>query len=223
MCYHSPLFVDMGSTAAEKPLHASTSLSAAAARPPVEIHPTAHLDPGAYVRGAHAISLGPGVLVHPRAMLVSVHGPLNINDGTIIMEKCIIGGPVPDAKDASSTIGDPDADSDPVNTVIGMNVLVMAHAHIHAGATLDDSSTVESYATIAKGAIVGQHSKVCQGAVVTDYVDEWEVVFGGANQRRTRMPLEEVEQARLKAMQKDREATITVLRTSARAPVLRKK
>jgi carbonic anhydrase/acetyltransferase-like protein (isoleucine patch superfamily) len=212
----------MASTTAEKPLHPPTS-SAAAARPPVEIHSTAHLDPGAYVRGTHAISLGPGVLVHPRAMLVSVHGPLIINDGTVIMEKCIIGGPVPDAKDAFSTNADPDADSDPVKTVIGTNVLVMAHAQIHAGATLHDSSTVESHATIAKNAIIGKHSKVCPGAVVTDDVNEWEVVFGGVNQRRIRMPLEEVEQARLKAMQKDREATIVVLRTSARAPVLRKK
>lgn len=213
----------MASTTAEKPQHSTTTTSSSASRPPVEIHPTAHLDPGAYVRGTHAIFLGPGVLVHPRAMLVSVHGPLIINDGTVIMEKCIIGGPVPDAKEVSSTAADINADSDPVKTFIGTNVLVMAHAQIHAGATLHGASTVESHATIAKTASIGEHSKVCSGAVVAGSVSEWEVVFGGINQRRMRMPLEEVEQARLKAMQKDREATITVIRTSARAPVLRKK
>jgi carbonic anhydrase/acetyltransferase-like protein (isoleucine patch superfamily) len=212
----------MASTTAEKPQSQPTA-SSAAARPPVEIHSTAHLDPGAYVRGTHAIFLGPGVLIHPRAMLVSVYGPLIINDNTVIMEKCIIGGPVPDAKEASSTGAALDVESDPIKTVIGTNVLVMAHAQIHAGATLHDSSTVESYAMISKNANIGKHSKVCPGAIVADDVGEWDVVFGGINQRRKRMPLEEVEQARLKAMQKDREATITVLRTSARAPVLRKK
>lgn len=212
----------MASTTAEKPQHQTTT-SSAAARPPVEIHPTAHLDPGAYVRGTHAIFLGPGVLVHPRAMLISAHGPLIINDGTVIMEKCIVGGPVPDAKEASPTSADLDMDSDPVKTVIGANVLVMAHAQIHAGATLHDSSIVESHATIAKSGSIGKHSKICPGAYLTDNVRDWEVVLGCINQRRKRMPLEEVEQARLKAMQKDREATIMVLRASARAPVLRKK
>lgn len=212
----------MASSTAREPQHQATA-SSAAARPPVDIHATAHLDPGAYVRGTHGIFLGPGVLVHPRAMLVSIHGPLIINDGTVVMEKCVIGGPVPDAKDTSSASTDVDLDSDPIKTVIGTNVLVMPHAQIHAGATLQDSSIVESYSTIAKTGSIGEHSKICPGAFVPDRVGDWEVVLGGVNQRRTRRPLEEVEQARLKAMQKDREATITVLRTSARAPVLRKK
>jgi carbonic anhydrase/acetyltransferase-like protein (isoleucine patch superfamily) len=212
----------MASTTSREPQHQATA-SSAAAKAPVEIHPTAHLDPGAYVRGTHPILLGPGVLVHPRAMLVSIHGPLIINDGTVIMEKCVVGGPVPDAKDTPSTSMNLDLDSDPIKTVIGTNVLVMAHAQIHAGATIDNSSTVESYATIAKTGTIGEHSKVCPGAFVADRVRNWEVVLGGVNQRRTRIPLEELEQARLKAMQKDREATITVLRTSARAPILRKK
>ena len=212
----------MASSTSREPQHQATA-SSAAAKAPVEIHSTAHLDPGAYVRGPHPILLGPGVLVHPRAMLVSIHGPLIINDGTVIMEKCVVGGPVPDAKDTLSASVDLDMENDPIKTVIGTNVLVMAHAQIHAGAILHNSSIVESYATIAKTGTIGEHSKVCPGAFVADHVGNWEVVLGGVNQRRTRMPLEEVEQARLKAMQKDREATITVLRTSARAPMLRKK
>jgi carbonic anhydrase/acetyltransferase-like protein (isoleucine patch superfamily) len=164
--------------------------------------------------------LGPGVLVHPRAMLVSVHGPLIINDGTVITEKCIIGGPVPDAKDTTPYS---EMDIDPIKTVIGSNVLVLPHSEIHAGAMLYDACIVESHALVTKAGSIGRHGKVCPGAMVTDSVGDWEVVFGCINQRRRRIPIVEVEEARLKAMQKDREATIMVLRASSRTPVLRKK
>ena len=154
-------------------------------------------------------------------MLASIHGPLIINDGAVIMEKCLIGGPVPDAKEPSSM--NLDTDSDPVKTVIGANVLVMPHAQVHAGATLHDSCIVESHAMIIKTGSVGQHGKACAGAMVSDRVGDWELVFGFINQRRKRQPIEAVEEARLAAVQKDREATILVLKTSAKAPVLRKK
>ena len=153
-------------------------------------------------------------------MLASIHGPLIINDGTVIMEKCVVGGPVPDTRDASS-IGT-DMDSDLVKTVIGVNVLVMPHAQILAGATLHDSCVVESHATVTKVGSIGQHGKVCAGAVVSDRLRDWEVAFGGIHQRRSRKPLERVEQARLMAMQKDREATTLILKMSARAPLLKK-
>src|SRR3954452_15406392 len=53
-------------------------------KPPTDIHPSAHLDPSAYVLGTHPISLSPSVLIHPRARLVSTHGPLIIDSGTVI-------------------------------------------------------------------------------------------------------------------------------------------
>lgn len=169
------------------------------------------------MRGSHAISLGPGVLVHPRAMLVSVHGPLIIADNSVISEKCIVGGPVPSATDT------PEMELDPLKTVIGSDVLILPHAQIHAGSFLSDSCIVESHALVTSTGSIGQHGKACPGATVTDSVGDWEVVFGCLGQRRKRMAVLEVEEARLKALRKEREATIQVLRASARAPVLRKK
>ena len=109
----------------------STSAATAAVKPPTDIHPTAHLDQNAYVQGSHAISLGAGVLVHPRARLVSTHGPLIIGDGVVVSEKCVIGGPAPDLRDANSPIS-----QDPLKILVGENVMIHPAVEIMAGATV---------------------------------------------------------------------------------------
>ena len=238
------------------------SQSQTAARPPVTLHPTAHLDPGAYVRGTHAISLGADVLVHPRAHLVSVHGPLIIDTGAIICEKAVLGGPVPPlpapttSTQGPTTAGTPPGEGghegeeleDPVKTVIGANVLVQPHVRIHAGATLREASTIETHAVVLKGVVVGDHAKVCAGCYVDRDVGAWEVVMSDGRRRRRRGEATDreariadgkgqilseedmngngtfvTERARLRALNLDREATMGILKTAAKAAAAARK
>jgi carbonic anhydrase/acetyltransferase-like protein (isoleucine patch superfamily) len=222
-------------TTTPQPPPTSSSTGATQAKPPVTIHPTSHLDPGAYVRGTHAISIDAHVLIHPRAQLISIHGPLIVGSGAIVYEKAVLGGPVPlstlNPKDRTpatpSTLGTAtDADTSPPKTVIGPNTTIHPHAHVLSGATIQEASTLESHATIKSGITVGAHAKICAGCVVDRDVGEWEVVFGDGRQRRKRAGdpgKDEVEKARLKAMQVDRETTVVTLKNAAKAGLVRKK
>lgn len=49
------------------------------------------------MRGHHGIALGEQTVIHPRAHLIAIHGPVAIADRCIIYENCVIGGPVPTA------------------------------------------------------------------------------------------------------------------------------
>src|SRR4051794_9872064 len=97
----------------------TTVAPASLTKPPTDIHPTAHLDPSAYVLGTHPISLGPSVLIHPRSRIVSTHGPLFIDSGTVISERCIVGGPAPDPSQLQPAAFE---DPDPLKTTIGPSV-----------------------------------------------------------------------------------------------------
>ena len=191
-------------------------------KPPTDIHPTAHLDPSAYVLGIHPISISPSVLIHPRARLVSTHGPLIIDSGTIISERCVIGGPAPDPSSLSTDT--PDPDSDPLKTIIGFTALLHPNSIIHAGATLKESCIVEPYATVLANITVGAHAKVCAGVTVDRDVDDWEVVYGDGQSRRKRAPIQSYEDVRLRALEKDRDGTMALLKaTVAKALLVKRK
>src|SRR4051812_29663780 len=81
----------------------TTTTTTSTSKPPVTLPPSTHLDSGAYVRGTHAITLGEHNLIHARAQLVAIHGPLLISDRCIISEKCVVGGPVPATAVAPAT------------------------------------------------------------------------------------------------------------------------
>ncbi|ETI28203.1 hypothetical protein G647_00652 [Cladophialophora carrionii CBS 160.54] len=231
---------------------AAPSTSQASSRPPVTLGQNTHLDPGAYVRGTHAITLGEHILVHPRAQLIAIHGPLSISDKCIISEKCVIGGPVPGASttDPSSKaaaggsnpptplLGQPgegdDDEQDPVKTTIGSNVYMHPSSQVHAGATIKDSVLIEPHVTILANVTVGAHAKICAGVTVDRDVEEWTVVYGRGDVKRRRKtaPLsgntqddapDVVEMLRLKAMDKEREGTVSIFRTAARANLTKKK
>ncbi|KIW86751.1 uncharacterized protein Z519_12664 [Cladophialophora bantiana CBS 173.52] len=243
------------SAQANPPPSASQSTSAGSTRPPVTLGQTTHLDPGAYVRGTHAIVVGEHDLVHPRAQLIAVHGPLSIGDKCIISEKCIIGGPVwssggsaPDptskasgapgsgSNQPSPLINQPGAEDgdeverDPVKTVIHNGVYIHPSSQVHAGATIGEGVLIESHVTIIGNVIIGSHSKICAGVTVDRDVPDWTVVYGNGDikRRRKKRPAEEdqtelVEMLRLKAMDKEREGTVTLLRAAARMASLAKK
>jgi carbonic anhydrase/acetyltransferase-like protein (isoleucine patch superfamily) len=190
-------------------------------KPPTDIHPTAHLDPSAYVLGTHPISLSPSVLIHPRARLVSTHGPLIIDSGTVISERCVIGGPAPDPSSPSANM--PDPDSDPLKTTIGSTVLLHPNSTIHAGATLKESCIVEPHATVLANITVGAHAKVCAGVTVDRDVGDWEVVYGDGQNRRKRAPIQSYEDVRLRALEKDRDGTMALLKAAAAKALLVKR
>ncbi|KAL6249869.1 hypothetical protein RBB50_003725 [Rhinocladiella similis] len=227
------------------------SQSTSATRPPVTVGHTTHLDPGAYVRGTHAITLGEHILVHPRSQLIGVHGPLSIGDKCIISEKAIIGGPVQTSSTTDSSarpsggsarpspliaqgVGDDNTDIDPVKTTIGSNVFIHASSQIHAGAIIKDGVLIEPHVTVLAGVTVGSHAKICAGVTVDRDVDEWCVIYGKGDIKRRRRRTgssedeaaghgEVVETMRLKAMDKEREGTTTILKTAARMATMAKK
>jgi acetyltransferase-like isoleucine patch superfamily enzyme len=172
----------------------------------VTLGQTTHLDPGAYVRGTHAIALGEQILVHPRAQLVAIHGPLSIGDKCIISEKCVIGGPVHSASESTDSTskpvtsgggsnqpspllgedGDDDNDTDPVKTTIHSSVYIHASSHIHAGVTIKDAVLIEPHVTVLRGVSIGSYAKICAGVTVDRDVEDWAVVYGNGNMKRRR-------------------------------------
>ena len=174
-----------------------TSTTTTTSKPPVTLPPSTHLDSGAYVRGTHAITLGEHNLIHARAHLVAIHGPLIISERCIISEKCIVGGPVPVPVAGPSSSGttnptdtkperDGDEEPDPVKTQIGKAAYLSAGSHVHAGATICDAVILEPNVTVLRGVTVGAHSKICAGVTVERDVDAWTVVMGNGDVRRRR-------------------------------------
>lgn len=214
-------FVPTSSTKEPQPrveTPAGLSNAVTTTRPPLEIHPTAHLDPQAYIQGTFTITLGANVVIHPRARLVSIHGPLTIRAGTVILERCVIGGPAPDPKEPL-----PSPPEAPVNTVIGQNVLLQASAEVQAGTVLDDACLIEPRAVIKKGVDIGKHSKVCAGCVVDRSVRDWMAVWGDGQTRRLRTGAVDPEDGRIKALRIDRESTAGLLKTAAAKATLGKR
>jgi carbonic anhydrase/acetyltransferase-like protein (isoleucine patch superfamily) len=187
-------------------------------KPPLEIHPTAHLDPQAYIQGIFPINLGAHVIIHPRARLVSVYGPLSIGAGTVISERCIVGGPGPDPRSPL-----PPPPEVPLKTFLGHDVVFQAAAEVQAGSSIDDASLIEPQALIMSGLTVGKHTKVCAGCQVDRSIGDWVVVWGDGQQRRKRIGAEEAENGRLKALEREREATAALLKATAAKATLGKR
>jgi carbonic anhydrase/acetyltransferase-like protein (isoleucine patch superfamily) len=195
-----------------------SNVAVTGSRPPMEIHPTAHLDPQAYVQGTFTITLGPNVVIHPRARLVSAHGPVMIRAGTVISERCVIGGPAPDSKAPPSA--PPEV---PVMTEMRQDVMLHASVEIQAGAYLDEACLIEPRAVVQKDVKIGKHCKVCAGCVVDRSVRDWTVVWGDGQRRRLRTGAIDPENGRLKALEIEREATAGLLKAAAAKATLGKR
>jgi acetyltransferase-like isoleucine patch superfamily enzyme len=214
-------------------------------RPPVTLAPTTHLDPGAYIRGTHAITIGEHALILPRAQLIASRGPLVIGDKCVISTKCIIGGPVIGFSSADTggsgkgstpvlEQGVDAEDEDPLKTVIGASVYVHPGAHVHAGATIEEGVLIESGVIVLAGTTVGAHSKICAGIAIDRDVEPWTVVqSNGEMQRHKRKaakyagdlddPAKRLERLRLEGMDIEREGTVMALRSAQRASLAKKK
>ncbi|RMZ74720.1 hypothetical protein DV737_g5807, partial [Chaetothyriales sp. CBS 132003] len=205
---------------------AAANPSTASSKPAVILPSSSHLDPGAYVRGSHTITLGNHTLVHPRAHLLSTYVPLMIGDGCIISEKAVVGGPLPQVSSApgqeavveSPSHGERGEDGAKKATVIEDRVRVEPHAQIHHSATVLEGAIIEAQATILPGAVVGRHAKICAGVTIREgmTVAEGAVVWGNGEQIRRRAgEAGQAEKRRLQAMDREREVTMVILRTAA--------
>jgi carbonic anhydrase/acetyltransferase-like protein (isoleucine patch superfamily) len=134
----------------------------------------------------------------------------------------VIGGPAPDPSSLSTDT--PDPDSDPLKTTIGSTALLHPNSTIYAGATLKESCIVEPHATVLANITVGAHAKVCAGVTVDRDVGDWEVVYGDGQSRRKRTPIQSYEDVRLRALEKDRDGTMALLKaTAAKALLVKRK
>ena len=196
------------------PSSTATPAPASAPKTPLSVDPTAHLDPHAYIQGHHVITLGPGVLIHPRARLVSAHGPLTIGAGSTILERCVIGGPAPDLRDVvKGTVGDGDGQG--LETKIGVDVMVQAGAEVMAGAEVGDACVLEAKAVVERGTKIGSESRVCAECTVGRDVSDRMVVWGDGQRIRRRVVDDGFENGRLRALRTEREATINLLKVAA--------
>ncbi len=207
--------------ASERPQSTLGAPAAAASEPPVTLPASAHLDPGAYVRGSNPITLGNKTLIHPRAHLLSTHAPLMVGDGCIVSEKAVVGGPLPTTTSTDSK-GDAAKSSDDGElkkaTVIENRVRIDPHAQIYHSAIILEGALIESHATILPAAVIGRHGKICAGVTIREgmKVPDYTVVWGNGEQRRRRHAEGDLaEEGRLKAFEKEREATIAILRSAA--------
>ncbi|KAL1956279.1 hypothetical protein VTO42DRAFT_7452 [Malbranchea cinnamomea] len=158
--------------------------SSSVPRPPLSVHPTATVSEVAYFQGTHPISVGAGTIIHPRAKLLSFEGPINIGEGCIIGEKCVIGGGSA-THCTTNTQAAPGASpnretSEP--TILENSVLVGPLATISAGAHIRSAATVDASASLGRNVRIGKHAKVCPSCYIPDneVVDDWIVIWGGS-------------------------------------------
>ena len=179
----------------------SDPLPSSSASPPATLHPTTHLDPGAYVRGTHPLNISSNTLIHPRSYLLVIHAPLNIGSNTVIYPKATVGAP-PSVASMSQSTDTKISTSDPTSqrsltqpTSIGSHVQIHSHATIHISSTVSDYCILESHVTIHPNATIGAHSKICAGITIPPNatIPEWTVVYGDGQMRRPRKPLVETQ------------------------------
>jgi len=223
----------------------SSSAATAPAKPSLTIHPSATIADTALLHGTYQISIGAGVVVHPRARLYSYDGPIVIGDGCVIGEKSTIGSPTTASSEMSSP-PPPSAEVSRVTIRLSSSVIVAPLATILSGAHIRSAAVIESLAIEHSYASVGAHSKVCSGCEIPEnsVVDDWTVVWGsgGGAPRQTRrkrtvgrkLPRgrndadndetlpdgKMVEDARLVVLQKERESLAKMIGSS---PSLQKK
>lgn len=206
------------STGLKQPLTPPT-VTVSTCKPDIQPASTAYLDHQAYVQGTFPVKLGANVVVHPRARLLSFQGPLTIGAGTVIAERCVVGGPAPE--DPKGPV--PPPPEEPVETTVGQNVMLHAAAQIECGSSLEDGCLVEPRAVVMRGVKMGKHSKACAATIVDRSVPDWIVILGGGQVRRLRQGAEGPEEGRLNGLQKEREAMVNLLKTAAAKATLGKR
>lgn len=173
----------------------SISKSASSKLGSVNISPHCHLDPVAYVKGDHLLTLESAVVVHPRSKLFTDGGPVTVQEGSMISEKCTIGtvsGGDPTTlhrglqgssssksislpaghiiqksnTDTNESVQDQSNVQQGLPIIIGKSVYVHPNVNIQPPCTVSDYAIVESGVTFMPGCTIGTHSKICAGVTL---------------------------------------------------------
>lgn len=138
--------------------------------PPISSSPTTLVHPTVSIAGTHPITLGPNVIVQLRTRLTSTYGFIEIGQDSIVGEKATLGQTSPD--NSSS-------ENERSGTDIGPGVLIEYGAIIEA-ARIGAHTIIEAGAKIGKGAVIGEHCKVCAKVEIgeADVIENDTVVYG---------------------------------------------
>ena len=72
--------------------------------PPKTIDPSAIVSAAASLTGVFPITIGANSIVHPRARLTSLCGPITIGEGCMISEKAVVGLQSKEASDGNNGV-----------------------------------------------------------------------------------------------------------------------
>lgn len=148
----------------------TTRVSTSKVGPPVQYTSTTLISASASLTGSQTISLGPNVIIQIRARLNTIYGPINISENCIINERATIGMLSPPA----STKAD-----DPAGVSLAPGVVIESGATVEA-ASIGAYTIIEAGAKVGRGAVIGDHCKVCAGVQLAEgaVVGNGMVVYG---------------------------------------------
>jgi carbonic anhydrase/acetyltransferase-like protein (isoleucine patch superfamily) len=156
-------------------------------RAPVSVHPTTTVSETATFHGKYPVTIGSGTVIHPRARFYSFEGPIQIGDGCVIGEKCIIGDNEPTARGPASP------EDQGITTRLSSSVTIGPQTTIRTGAYIRSAAAVDSLAVVNRHATVGSHSKVCSSCeipektVLEDWTVFWATGQGIGHRKRRRL------------------------------------
>lgn len=133
-------------------------MSTSAPTPSCRPHPaltTGHhtyLSPQATLVGIHPITLGPSSVIHLRAKLVAVRGPVSVGEGSVVCERASVG--VLNAVEGGKPVGKEEGEE---GVVLEKRVVVECGAVVEAR-VVGEGSVVEVGARVGRGAVVGKVS-----------------------------------------------------------------
>ena len=115
---------------------------------PTSIDPSAIVANHAILTGLYPITIGPRVVLHPYARVVSGDGPIEIGEGCIIWEKAVVG--------SGSAVEDDSKRTEKVKKIVlGPNVVVESGAVVEAE-SVGEGTIIEPFSKLGDGANVGK-------------------------------------------------------------------
>lgn len=124
--------------------------------PALKLGPHTSLSPQATLLGTYPITLGPSSVVHLRAKLVAVHGPVTVGEGSVVCERASVGvlDPVEGRRGGAK---DDEGGGGGGGVVLEKGVMVECGAVVEAR-IVGEGSVVEVGARVGRGAVVGKVS-----------------------------------------------------------------
>ena len=113
-------------------------------KPPATLAPTATIADTAVLTGKHPVIIQAEAVLHPRARLVSTHGPVTVGEGCIVSERGVVGA------------APPEATADLAATTLGRDVVLEPAAVVEAGAQVGEGSMLEAGSRVGAGAVLGK-------------------------------------------------------------------